>query len=73
MPWLAELVDGPLTGETFQIDDDYADTPPPQITVKGCRYRYCGWRDSSPQYSLPGRGRRERRRSISSALAGPAA
>jgi hypothetical protein len=29
MPWLAELVDGPLAGETFQIDHDHADTPPP--------------------------------------------
>ena len=56
MPWLAELVDGPLAGETFQIDDDLADTPPPHIRVKGCRYRYCGWRDSSPRYSYHGEG-----------------
>ena len=24
MPWLAELVDGPLAGETVQLDDDFA-------------------------------------------------
>lgn len=56
MSWLAELIDGPLAGQTIRIDDDYADSPPPQITVKGCRYRYCGWGDSSPRYSYHGQG-----------------
>jgi hypothetical protein len=54
MPWLAELVDGPLAGETVQLDDDFADTPPPQLQVKGCSYRYCGWRDNSPRYCYDG-------------------
>jgi hypothetical protein len=56
MSWLAELIDGPLAGQTIRIDDDHADSPPPQITVEGCRYWYCGWRDSSPRYSYHGEG-----------------
>lgn len=56
MAWLAELVDGPLAGETVRIDDDHADTPPAQIKVKGCRYRYSGWHKSSPRYQYNGEG-----------------
>ena len=72
MAWLAELVDGPLAGETIRIDDDHADTPPPHINVKGGRYRYSGWHSDCPRYRYhgeeggngggrSGRGSRERR------------
>jgi hypothetical protein len=50
MPWIADLIDGPLGQRSVQINDDLADEPPAFLDVEGHDYVYCGWADNQPRY-----------------------
>jgi hypothetical protein len=50
MPWIADLIDGPLARRDVDITDDASSEPPAFLSIEGHEYLFDGWNEYRPRY-----------------------